>query len=204
MVSINLLNLDSKNSNSDLEILKLNYFQSIYESISPNYFSLPLYSVDTRDCFVFDPIVKTTQIQIENRTIIKKEYFFDPEQLPSNWKYFQESFPDYRIGVVTYDNFFNNDELLKIEQKCHETEIDYYQGKFLPNTGQSRVSNNLIKRTKFFFGYRYLWSANQLKEPFSDTAAGIRCDVSPTPSWMKKLVEKKLVKNKIIPKVKFY
>jgi len=61
------------------------------------------------------------------------------------------------------------------------------------------VANNL-KRTKFFFGYRYMWTKQQLLEPLSNVAAGVRTDVSQPPVWMKKKLEDPLVKAGIIEK----
>ena len=45
-----------------------------------------------------------------------------------------------------------------------------------------------------------MWTANQLKEPLSNVAAGVRADVSQPPVWMKTLVEEPLVNSKIIEK----
>ena len=45
-------------------------------------------------------------------------------------------------------------------------------------------------RTKFFFGYRYMWTKEQLSEPFSHVAAGVRCDVSQPPPWIKAALAK--------------
>ena len=42
-----------------------------------------------------------------------------------------------------------------------------------------------LVRTKFFFGYRYMWTPEQLSEPLSYVAAGVRRDVSKPPLWIK-------------------
>ena len=39
-------------------------------------------------------------------------------------------------------------------------------------TAQPTFTADKVRRTKFFFGYRYMWSACQLAEPFSHVAAG--------------------------------
>jgi len=45
-------------------------------------------------------------------------------------------------------------------------------------TAQKTFAGGILKRTKFFFGYRYMWTKTQLKEPLSNVAAGVRADVS--------------------------
>ena len=42
----------------------------------------------------------------------------------------------------------------------------------------------LPKRTKFFFGARYLWTRDQLACAAASRARGIRADVPPPPSWI--------------------
>jgi hypothetical protein len=54
-----------------------------------------------------------------------------------------------------------------------------------------------LTRTKFFFGYRYMWTKTQLSEPFSHVAAGVRGDVSRPPIWMKNKLVDPLVKANI-------
>lgn len=39
-------------------------------------------------------------------------------------------------------------------------------------TAQATYTSEKVRRTKFFFGYRYMWSKHQLSEPFSNVAAG--------------------------------
>ena len=170
-----------------------------FETSSCNY-SLPLYTVDTRDCFSYDPIIKETKVIMRGREVTKKEYFFEQDQLPSNFAFFKERFPDGRIGVVTYEGFFSHEELTQLEHLTHMTELEFFKGSFLPNTGQVSISGKRIKRTKFFFGSRYMWSALQICEPHASLAGGIRTDVSPIPSWMIEKVEGPLVENGIIPK----
>ena len=46
-----------------------------------------------------------------------------------------------------------------------------------------------IRRTKFFFGNRYMWTRIQLAEPYSEIGAGVRSDVSLSPYWCKSLIE---------------
>jgi hypothetical protein len=53
------------------------------------------------------------------------------------------------------------------------------QQTFTRQGGQKR-----LVRTKFFFGYRYMWTKEQLSEPCSHVAAGVRRDVSAPPQWV--------------------
>lgn len=55
-------------------------------------------------------------------------------------------------------------------------------------------------RTKFFFGYRYMWTPEQLAEPMSFVGAGVRRDVSQPPLWIKEQLEEPLVSSKIVEK----
>ena len=175
--------------------------KSLYSDFDllPTPFNLPLYTVDTRDCFSFDPLIRESTVMMRGREVIKKEYFFDPDNVPNNFEFFEERFPDKRIGVVTYENYYSHEELIEIERLAHQTELEYFDGAFLPHTGQTTLSGKRVKRTKFFFGSRYLWSAHQLAEPHSGLAGGIRTDVSPIPGWMVKKVESPLVQDGIIP-----
>ena len=63
-----------------------------------------------------------------------------------------------------------------------------YSDKFLQMTVQPSITASKIKRTKFFFGYRYMWTRCQLAEPGSYIGAGVRKDVTPPPEWTKNIV----------------
>jgi hypothetical protein len=54
-------------------------------------------------------------------------------------------------------------------------------------TVQPSIVGTKIKRTKFFFGYRYMWTRCQLAEPTSYVGAGVRKDVTPASSWTKNI-----------------
>ncbi|CAG9326903.1 unnamed protein product [Blepharisma stoltei] len=165
----------------------------------PNWF----YLINTRDSFSYDLHVKKSTIRWNDRNIIKQEYYFRKNDLPSNyhdWEKWLEG--DYvRAGIVTYQGIFSQDELLKLEEKARGTEQDFRNGQFLINTAQpSYGAGGVIKRTKFFFGTRYMWTATQLAEKQSRVAAGVRVDVSDTPYWMKKEILDPLVDSGIIEK----
>ena len=102
-------------------------------------------------------------------SIISIRYSFKQNAVPQNFKLFQSLFPDLRVGVTLYENIFSEEDLKKIESECFETELDSFNHKFLPMTAQMTQTNNKIRRTKFFFGYRYLWG-KQLNEKYAKTS----------------------------------
>ena len=87
-----------------------------------------------------------------------------------------------------------------MERCIEETEKSSLMNTYLPMTAQKTFTGSTLKRTKFFFGYRYMWTKTQLQEPLSNVAAGVRCDVSQPPVWMKTVLEQPLVKAGIIEK----
>lgn len=74
--------------------------------------------------------------------------------------------------------------------------------KFLQMTVQPSIVSTKIKRTKFFFGYRYMWTRSQLSEPCSYVGAGVRKDVARAPEWTNKIsdamVKENMVENDFI------
>lgn len=172
--------------------------EGIFESKSPpNWF----YLINTRDSFSYDLKVKKSYIQYKDRMITKKVYMFHKDDLPSNykdWDKFLEG--DYvRTGVVAFKNCFTHEELKDLEQEALNTEADFLKGQFINSTAQpSFGAGGKIKRTKFFFGTRYMWTSNQLAEKQSKIAAGVRIDVSETPAWMRNKIENPLVEAGII------
>jgi len=163
-------------------------------------FSLPLYLLNTRDSFAFDLIEKVTEINFNGRKAYKTDYYFDSITHPHNFNAFIDKFPDYHVGVTTYNNFFSHEELSAIESKCYQTERDFFNNHFFPMTGQMTCTSERVRRTKFFFGARYMWTRQQLSEPHSMVGAGIRVDVSDRPRWIGDLVEKPMVDAGIMEK----
>jgi hypothetical protein len=102
--------------------------------------------------------------------------------------------------VTTYENFYTHEEMKNMERMIEETEKKSLANAFLPMTAQKTFSGNTLKRTKFFFGFRYMWTKTQLQEPLSNVAAGVRADVSQAPVWMKSVLEEPLVQSRIIEK----
>lgn len=203
----------SKDSVAQLRISKHNLVPLIDKNIVDNssYFAvhlaqklsvnlLPMYIISTRDCFVFDLVVEEKTVEFEGKKFLRKEFFFNKNNVPANYSKFKAGDGDYRVGVVTYENFFTHEELNEIEKLIEKTEEHSLLDVFLPETAQKTFSGEKLKRTKFFFGSRYMWTKKQLAEPNSYVAAGIRKDVSPPPSWIKNKVEDPLAKAGILLK----
>lgn len=149
---------------------------------------------------------------IQQINAVKKEFFFSPDNLPDNYSEFispetqalirkkpeeaRNPF-NYPVGIVSYENFYTHEELLEIERQVETTERHCENRAFLPMTAQQTFSRcgpegskkGRLVRTKFFFGYRYIWTPEQLAEPMSFVAAGVRRDVSHPPLWIKTQME---------------
>lgn len=52
-----------------------------------NQLTLPISLMDTRDCFVFDPIVVAEKLNLGpgREHVIRKKFYFDPEVVPDNY-----------------------------------------------------------------------------------------------------------------------
>jgi hypothetical protein len=120
---------------------------------------IPLAHIQTSDCFAFDLIVREKVIDFDDfecvqrdrqkrEKVIKKEYFFCPDNLPDNYDIFvstetknllknknQRSNPfNYPVGITAYENFFSHEELSQIERKIEETEEKCEVRAYLPMT----------------------------------------------------------------------
>ena len=159
------------------------------------------YLINTRDSFSYDLIVRETGIEKDGRKFRKLEFFFQKDDLPATFKDWQQFAEGdlVRAGVTAYVDFFTEAELTALEDHCEETEEAMKRGEFLEDTAQASYgAANSLKRTKFFFGSRYMWTACQLAERQSGIAAGVRTDVSPTPHWMTSGIVDPLVSAEVI------
>jgi len=105
------------------------------------------------------------------------------------------------VGVTTFSSFFSHAELSTIEAKADEVHQNSEKGLYPPECFHPTVGKNgALKRTKYFFGARYLWTKEQLADHDACVAKGVRVDVPPNPLWMKGLVEDELVSSAIVPK----
>ena len=85
------------------------------------------------------------------RKVIKREFYFDPGNLPENYSLFIDKVTEkhfrnnpeerknplnYPVGITTYDNFYSHDELREIEKLVEDTEKRCKNRAFLPMTAQ--------------------------------------------------------------------
>ena len=103
----------------------------------------------------------------------------------------------YPAGGISYWNYYTNEELKAIESKCLRTENNAES--FIPCTAQKTYQGKLLVRTKFFFGYRYMWNDEQLCSPYASVSKGVRSDVSSIPHWMKKDIVNTMADGGIFP-----
>jgi len=104
------------------------------------------------------------------------------------------------VGITTYTQLFSLEELSEMELKANELQNKAESGS-LPDccfhTTASKSGG--LKRTKYFFGARYLWTRDQLSAADSKVAGGVRADVPAVPQWMKRHVEQPLVQAGLLP-----
>lgn len=105
------------------------------------------------------------------------------------------------VGVTTYNQVFSSAQLSDIELRCDSIDTAAREGR-LPATCSHSTFNKGggLKRTKFFFGARYLWTKEQLGAPDAHVANGVRVDVPAPPKWVKAVVESPLVAASVLPK----
>ena len=159
-----------------------------------------------RDSFTYELIKKTTVCKANNgKDYIRTEFFFPPDSIPGNYKEIVPStcYNDkervYPVGVTTYTCLYDESELQKIEKRVEVLEEKISSGGLPTTSFHHSISNNVIRRTKTFFGARYLWTRAQTRRVDSDIANGIRIDVPPYPKWVKNLVEQPLLEANVLP-----
>lgn len=65
--------------------------------------------------------------------MIRTDYFFDPNNCPNNYApTFLNLFPDYKVGLVSYDDYFTHEELTEIESNIYETEVKAFNNVYMP------------------------------------------------------------------------
>jgi hypothetical protein len=89
-------------------------------------------------------------------------------------------------GVTTYEGVFSPSELASIEADADSLDAAARAGRLAPACFQAtHTQGGGLKRTKFFFGARYLWTHEQLAAPDAHVARGVRVDVPAVPGWMR-------------------
>ena len=91
---------------------------------------MPLYYISTRDSFAFDLIEKISYVSSNGRNYKKIEYYFDPQNLPSNYSHeYKSRFPNFDVGITCYDNFFTEDQMKEFESNTFITEKSAFKSK---------------------------------------------------------------------------
>lgn len=188
----------------------------------------PFYLITTRDCFTYDLIQVKSKITSKGRDFIKTDFYFHPDAVPEDYRY-SSNYMDWSlcngkgqlneetseevsgflmvppegampVGVTTYTSLFTSKELNEVERKADEVHEDAQMGLYPPECFHPTIGRSGgLKRTKYFFGARYLWTKDQLADPNAQVACGVRVDVPTNPTWMKDLIEDPLVHGGIVP-----
>lgn len=94
----------------------------------------------------------------------------------------QGSFP---VGVTTYTEIFTHEELNAIEAMADAVQEMAHNNDLPEECFHETIGRGgNLKRTKYFFGARYMWTRDQMSDPNSKRAGGVRLDVPACPKWM--------------------
>ncbi|KXZ56937.1 hypothetical protein GPECTOR_1g845 [Gonium pectorale] len=174
-------------------------------------FPWPLYLVGTRDSFTYHLVPRVTVVRSsDGRTFKRTEYFFREDELPPDYRSYAAPPPRglLPVGVITYTQLFSAAELGALERETDRTDVLARAGLLPPDCqhstygkgGGGAEGEGSLKRTKLFFGARYLWTREQLASPNARVAGGVRVDVPPPLRWMRQLAESPLVGCGVIPR----
>mmetsp|Transcript_33206 Transcript_33206/g.50897 ORF Transcript_33206/g.50897 Transcript_33206/m.50897 type:complete len:229 (-) Transcript_33206:565-1251(-) len=172
---------------------------------------IPITLINTRDCFAYDLKCQESIVNMGpgREKVIKRRWYFDnsmPDQFPPNLKQVlglsasadMTDPENLMVGATTYENFYTHEEMDEMENLIEKTEQISLKDGYLPMTAQKTGPPSKLKRTKFFFGMRYMWTKTQLQDPLANVAAGVRADVSTPPPWMARKLLKPMVDTGII------
>ena len=80
---------------------------------------------------------------------------------------------------------FSEVALAEMESGADRVDSKAKAGQLPPECWHTTLGKGgLPKRTKFFFGARYLWTRDQLASAAASRARGIRADVPQPPAWI--------------------
>ncbi len=170
------------------------------KSIEPLHF---IFRSNSRDAFTYELVEERTKCRKQGGggEFVKTEFFFPPDQIPENYRQvvptalYSDELKRYPAGLTTYTDLIGGEDLDTIESRVVELEQKIGDC-LLPKA----CFHDSVKRTKTFFGARYLWTRQQLSVAESDRAEGIRVDVPPVPKWVGGLVEQPMVEAEVLPR----
>ena len=153
-----------------------------------------------------DNDVASTMLMIMDQVVdsISDSREKDIRQARNPWSYItskDESGTLIPVGITTYEDLFRPEELEDIETHTDRVERSARAG-ILPSEcyHDSTSKSGNIKRTKFFFGARYLWTRHQMADSYAKVARGVRVDVPDIPHWVLDSVEQQMVMHDVLPK----
>ncbi|KAK9846783.1 hypothetical protein WJX84_001250 [Apatococcus fuscideae] len=182
-------------------------------------FPWPLYLIGTRDCFTNHLVPISEQVMMNGRLTIKTTYFFRPGEAPENYQHvvraLQEALSSpgpgehipakcpgtelLPVGITTYTGMFSEAALAEMEGGADKVDAKARAGRLPPECWHATVGRGgQPKRTKFFFGARYLWTREQLASVAASRARGVRADVPGPPSWIQEHIEQALVRANLV------
>ena len=102
-------------------------------------------------------------------------------------------------GVTTYTDVYTLKELENLEACADRLQKSAEEEK-LPSTcyHTTVTKSGGLKRTKYFFGARYLWTREQISSADSHVAGGVRVDVPAVQNWMKEFAEAPMVASGVL------
>ena len=163
-------------------------------------FPWPLHMAEARDSYSYELAAQDAAYGWGSRTGTRRSFFFSPRvKLPPSFSAFQGPEGNLAVGATTYINLFTDEELSRLEEEVKALVGESEEGTLPPESFESAYVGTHRRRTKMFFGYRYLWTAEQLESPSSKIAAGVRADVPPVPPFVQHRVVRPLVAAGVLP-----
>ena len=163
-------------------------------------FPWPLHMAEARDSYSYELVPQDAACEWGSRTGTRRSFSFPPRvNLPPNFNHFQRPEGSLAVGATTYINLFTDEELTRLEEEVRALVGESEEGTLPPESFESAYVGTHRRRTKMFFGYRYLWTAEQLESPTSKIAAGVRADVPPVPPFVQQGVVRPLVAAGVLP-----
>ena len=157
-------------------------------------FPWPMHMVDTRDSYSYELTTRDEDCFRGTRQGVRRSFHFPVGAvLPPNFGNFKQGEENLAVGATTYIGLFTDEELAEIEARVESISAESEEGMLPAECFETDYNGCHRRRTKMFFGFRYLWTQEQLEGLNANIAAGVRADVPPVPSFVRRRVEQPLV-----------
>merc|ERR1711964_622807 len=156
-----------------------------------------------QDVTIFHPRGSGVDINLSSTLgVTRTEFFFGRNEMPSTYQTWlkaggsrpknpmTQNLEVEGMGTFRYDGMFHDYELTALEEQCDQLQQDSDAGNLLPMSAHHTLFGGGNRRTKYFFNSRYLWTRDQILDPESDRAGGIRTDVDRYPNWMQFVIDR--------------